>query len=106
MSSFSEIDNTLVVVTGTVTIPDHIYSPFRLWTPYALVRSDYSEREVAGSKGSVSLVVDARIVVRVPLPPAEAVAAVRENATWMVPYPTGREDLQVMAQENTENEQS
>ena len=105
MSSSAETGgNTLVTVTGTVVIPDHIYSPFRLWTPFALVHSDYGEREVEGPKGTKSLVVDARIVVRVPLPPDEAVAAVRENATWMVPYPTGREDLQVMVQENTENE--
>ena len=105
MSSLLACDpETLVVVTGEVTIPDHIYSPFRLWTPFALVHSDYGEREVPSAGGGMSLVVDAKIVVSVPLPPEEAVAAVRETATWMVPYPTGKEELQVTAQENTENE--
>jgi hypothetical protein len=97
MQSSDVGDSTLVVVTGAVTIPDHTYSPFRLWTPYVLVESDYDERETKTAKG-VSLAVSARIVVRVPLPPDQAVAAVRENAMWMVPYPTGKEELQVEAQ--------
>ena len=103
MRSSNAGDETLVVVTGEVTIPDHIYSPFRLWTPYAVVESDYGEREITTIRGT-DLVVSARIVVRVPLPPDQAVAAVRENATWMVPYPTGKEDLQVVAQEKSEDE--
>lgn len=103
MQSSNEADETLVVVTGKVTIPIHIYSPFRLWTPYAVVESDYGEREITTISGT-DLVVSARIVVRVPLPPDQAVAAVRENATWMVPYPTGKEELQVAAQENSDNE--
>lgn len=103
MSSSADRGETLVAVTGQIEIPDHIYSPFRLWTPFALVHSDYGEREVKTAKG-VSLVVDAKIVVKVPLPPAEAVAAVKEHATWMVPYPTGKEELQVVAQENIEDE--
>lgn len=98
MSLSTDRDETLVTVTGRIEIPDHIYSPFRLWTPFALVHSDYGEREVKTAKG-VTLVVHAKIVVKVPFPPAEAVAAVKEHATWMVPYPTGKEDLQVAAAE-------